>query len=176
MRKRTITLLLLGIALLITGLAVAERGDDGDRKSKNGKAEGTIDGVAVVVEYGRPSANDREIWGGLIPFDKVWRTGANEATTISFDKNVVVGDAAIAAGTYGLFTLPSEDGCTVIFNSVAEQWGAFDYDESKDVARVSAVSSDTSEFVETFEISIGDEGVSLAWADAAFSFGVGSGD
>ena len=176
MRTRTTSYILLVVGLLlIAGVAVAERGDDADRKSKNGKAEGTIAGVGVVVEYGRPNANDRKIWGGLVPFDKVWRTGANEATTISFAADVTVAGEALAAGTYGLFTLPSEDGCTVIFNSVPEQWGAFDYDKSQDVARIGATKQATDEFVETFEISVGDAGVTMAWADIAFSFGVEAG-
>ncbi len=175
MRIQRTTYLLLSLALLVTGVAVAERGDDADRKSKNGRAEGTIDGVNVVVEYGRPNANDRKIWGGLVPFGKVWRTGANEATTISFDGDVIVEGKTLAAGTYGLFTLPNEGECTVIFNSVAEQWGAFDYDDGKDVARVSVDPTETADFVETFEISVGDDAVTMAWADMTFSFGVEAG-
>jgi hypothetical protein len=169
------TYLLLAIGLVIAAAAMAERGDDADRKSKNGRAEGTIDGVNVVVEYGRPNANNREIWGGLVPFGKVWRTGANEATTISFDADVTVEGETIAAGTYGLFTVPNDGECTIIFNSVAEQWGAFDYDESKDVARVAATPKEMADFVETFEIAIGDAAVTLAWADMAFSFRVQAG-
>jgi len=174
MLMRSKTLFATTAVLLIAGVALAERGDDADRKSKNGHAEGTVDGVSVVVDYGRPNVKGRDIWGGLVPFDAVWRTGANEATAISFDQDVTVEGVAIAAGTYGLFTLPTEDGCTVIFNSVAEQWGAFDYDSSKDAGRVD-VAYGEGEFVETFEISVGDDGVSLAWADRVISFGVQSG-
>ncbi len=74
-------------ALMLTLLALpvlAGRADDANRKSKNGKTEGTIDGVEVTVEFGRPNVNERKIWGGLVPYDKVWRTGADEATPVSF--------------------------------------------------------------------------------------------
>jgi len=173
MSKRFSICTSLAMALLVATAAVAERGDDADRKSKNGKAEGVIDGVSVVVEYGRPNANERQIWGGLVPFGKVWRTGANEATTISFDRDVTVEGAALAAGTYALFTIPSEADCKILFNSVAEQWGAFDYDAGKDVAAVS-VPAQAIDHVETFEITVGDAGVTLSWADRACSFAVGA--
>jgi hypothetical protein len=171
MSKRLSICTSLAVALLVTTAAVAERGDDADRKSKNGRAEGVIDGVSVVIEYGRPNANERQIWGGLVPFGKVWRTGADEATTISFDRDVTVESAAVAAGTYALFTVPSETDCKILFNSVADQWGAFDYDAGKDVASVS-VPAQAIDDVETFEITVGDEAVTLAWADRACSFAV----
>ena len=136
-RKSRRTLAVLALALLAMP-AFAGRGDDADRASKNGKTEGTIDGVEVTLEYGRPNVKGREIWGGLVPWDKVWRTGANEATTISFSADVTVGGETLAAGTYGLFTIPGEDEWTFIFNKVAEQWGAGSYDAGQDALRVSA--------------------------------------
>ncbi len=75
------------------------------------------------------------------------------------------------AGTYALFTLPGEEECAIIFNSVAEQWGAFDYKADKDVATVS-VAPEASEHVETFEISVGDAAVTLSWAETSLSFAV----
>ena len=171
MLNRTKISLILVLAVLVAGVALAERGDDSKRKSKNGRAEGTVDGVSVVVEYGRPNANGRDIWGGLVPFGKVWRTGADEATTITFGGNVSVEGTAVPAGTYALFTKPEEDGATIIFNSVAEQWGAFDYAADKDVATV-MVPLTPCEHVETFEISVGGEGVSLSWADRSMSFSI----
>lgn len=169
------SLLAVALVLAAAGGALAQRGDDADRKSKNGRAEGTIDGVQVVVEYGRPNADGREIWGGLVPYGKVWRTGANEATTISFDGDVRVEGIEVPAGTYALFTVPEEDACTILFNSAAEQWGAFDYDAAKDVASVT-VTPQSAEFVETFEISVAEGAVTLRWADVAISFGAEAAD
>ena len=173
MWTRTKICLILVVGVLVAGIALAERGDDSDRKSKNGRAEGTIDGVTIVIEYGRPNAKERKIWGGLVPYGKVWRTGANEATTISFDQDVTVQGTPVAAGTYALFTLPGEDECTIIFNSVAEQWGAFNYEADKNVATVT-VTPEAVDHVETFEISVGADAVKMSWADQAVSFVVGA--
>jgi len=164
--------LLLAVLLLAAALpAWGERGDDTDRPSKNGKAEGTIDGVEVTVEYGRPKVKDREIWGGLVPYGKVWRTGANEATTITFSQDVKVEGQMLAAGTYGLFAIPSESEWTIAFNSVAQQWGAFDYDKSKDVLRVT-VKPQASEHVEEMTFEVGNGAVTLGWEKLAVSFSV----
>src|SRR5688572_7179005 len=109
----------LALAICTTGPAAADhRGDDSQRKSKNGKAEGTIGGVKVAVEYGRPSVAGRKIWGDLVPYGQIWRAGADEATTIAFDKDVRIEDKTLAAGRYALFLIPSEGDWTVVFNSV----------------------------------------------------------
>lgn len=112
------------------------RGTDETRVSPNGLVGQTIGTTNVVVAYGRPSVRGRAVFGGLVPYGEVWRTGANEATAIYFSKDVRVEGQPLPAGTYGLFTLPTEDGWTVIFNRTAEQWGAFDYDASQDALRV----------------------------------------
>ncbi len=171
MLNRRTTLWALAACLILAGTAFAERGDDAERKSKNGRAEGTVDGVEIVVEYGRPNANDRVIWGGLVPFDKVWRTGANEATTISFSQDAMVEGVAVKAGTYGLFTLPSQDECQVLINSRPDQWGSGEYDSALDLATVTVPFAPV-DFVETFTITVGDSGVTLAWADRSATFSV----
>lgn len=162
------------IALLAALPALAGRGDDSDRVSKNGKTAGTIDGVSVTLEYGRPNVKGRTIWGGLVPYGKVWRTGANEATTITFGADVTVEGETLAAGTYGLFTLPGEGEWTVIFNQVADQWGAFDYDSSKDVLRVTVEPRDH-DMVETMDFVIEGGEVVLRWEKLAVPFAVSAG-
>lgn len=171
MTKRSKIALILALAVLAAGVAVAERGDDSERKSKNGRAEGSLDGVGIVIEYGRPNANGRTIWGGLVPYGQVWRTGADEATTITFDSDVLVEGTAVPAGTYALFTIPGEEETTVVLNSVADQWGAFGYEADKNVASVT-VANEPIDHVETFTITVGDGGVSLAWADRALALDV----
>src|SRR4051812_3645735 len=79
---------------------------------------GKVDDVVVTVNYGSPSVKGRKIWGRLVPYNQVWRTGANEATTFSVSKDVLVEGKPLAAGTYGLFTIPGENDWTVIFNKV----------------------------------------------------------
>ena len=136
--KKNVLISMLVIVLMVVFVSPvsAERGDDTKRKSKNGKLEETIDGVKIVVEYGRPKVNGRAIWGKLVPFDKVWRTGANEANVITFDKNVTIDGKKLAAGSYSLFTIPGKTEWVVIFNSVTKQWGSMKYDKSKDALRV----------------------------------------
>ncbi len=106
----------------------------------------------IKVIYSRPLKKGRTIFGELVPFNKVWRTGADEATEIKFFKDTKFGDNTIKAGTYSLFTIPGEKEWTIILNSDLDVWGAYSYDESKDVARVK-VSPKTGKEVEAFSIS-----------------------
>jgi hypothetical protein len=169
--KRFTVISMLIVAFFIVSVmpAVAQRGDDTKRLSKNGKAEGTIDGVNVTLEYGRPKVKDRVIWGGLVPFDKVWRTGADEATTFTISKDVSVEGKPLPAGTYSLFTIPGEAEWTVIFNKVAKQWGAFRYDKDQDALRVN-VKPVEAEHVEEMTFQIEGNKVVLRWEKLSISF------
>jgi len=172
MRLRSLLLCALALLTVLAVLpASAERGDDAERASKNGKTTGTIDGVAVTLEYGRPNVKERKIWGGLVPYDQVWRTGANEATTISFDHDVTIDGQPLAAGTYALFTIPTEGDWTVIFNKTAEQWGAFDYDQGEDALRIT-VKPQEHDMVETMDFAIDGDQVVLRWEKLAVPFTV----
>ena len=164
--KSSIFLVLVMISLLAVVPSMAQRGDDADRASKNGKAEGSVDGVDVTLEYGSPNVKSRAIWGDLVPYDKVWRTGANEATTISINKDVMVEGKALAAGTYGVFTIPGESEWVVIFNKVPEQWGAMKYDEGEDALRVT-VEPEAAEFVESMMFEIDESDMVLRWEKLA---------
>jgi hypothetical protein len=154
------------MVLLAVVPALAQRGDDADRASKNGKTEGSIEGVGVTLEYGRPNVKGRTIWGGLVPYGEVWRTGANEATTISLTEDVKVEGQELAAGTYGVFTIPGESEWVVIFNKVPNQWGAMKYDEAEDALRVT-VEPTAAEFVESMEFGIDGSDVVLRWENLA---------
>lgn len=143
-------------ALLLTLIAspalAQERGNDEARPSPNATVSQTIGTTIATVGYSRPSVRDREIFGGLVPFDAVWRTGANEATTISFSSDVMVEGQMLAAGTYGLFTIPSQDSWTIIFNNTAEQWGSMGYDDAQDALRVTVEPMANAPMQEQFEI------------------------
>lgn len=95
----------------------------------------TIGYTNVEINYGTPGVKGRKIWGGLVPYNEVWRTGANEATTIQFDNDVIIKGKLIPAGSYSLFTIPTEKDWTVILNKVYDQWGAFKYDKNEDFYR-----------------------------------------
>ncbi len=96
----------------------------------------TVGLTDVTIKYSRPGVKGRAIWGALVPYDKVWRTGANEATTITFSDDVTVEGQKLPKGTYSLHTIPGQTQWGVIFNSVADQWGSYSYDPAKDVLRV----------------------------------------
>lgn len=170
MKRVTVISMLIVVFLIVSVMpALAERGDDTNRKSKNGKVEGTIDDVNVTLEYGRPRVKERKIWGGLVPFDKVWRTGADEATTFTINKDIIVEGKQLAAGTYSLFTIPGEDEWTIIFNNVAKQWGAFRYDKSQDALRVK-VKPTAAEHVEEMTFKIEGNKVVLQWEKLSIPF------
>ena len=113
----------------------------------------TIGLTDISVNYNTPSVKGREIWGKLVPYGKLWRTGANEATVVTFSEDVVVQGEPLKAGTYSLFTIPeNHDNWTIIFNKNPNQWGTFDYKESDDVLRV-PVQAIPAEFHETLFFS-----------------------
>ncbi len=117
----------------------------------------------------------RTIFGELEPYGKVWRTGANEATTIEVSTDVEIEGEPLPAGKYALFTIPTEDDWTVVFNKTPEQWGAYDYDEAEDALRVEVTPEETDEPTEQLTFEIGDDGqVTMMWANAAVSFNVAS--
>ena len=111
----------------------------------------------VKVVYGQPYKRDRQIFGDLVPYGEVWRTGANEATELTTTKDILIAGQQLAAGTYTLFSIPREDQeWTIILNSQLGQWGAFDYPESKDVLRVDVPSMDKQATTEAFTIQFGE--------------------
>jgi tetratricopeptide (TPR) repeat protein len=90
----------------------------------------------ITINYHRPLANDRKVWGGLVPYGQVWRAGANENTTITFSDPVTIEGKPLAAGTYGLHMIPNEDQWTIIFSKMHTAWGSFSYDQAEDALRV----------------------------------------
>ena len=98
----------------------------------------------IEIKYGSPSVNGRKLWGALVPYDKVWRAGANNATTIEFSTEVTIEGLTLDSGKYSFFVIPKEKGkWTVIFNKTHKQWGAFKYDESEDALRVDVMARKT---------------------------------
>lgn len=105
------------------------------RKSPKASVSYTIGMTEVTVRYGAPAAGERKIWGGLVPYNEIWRAGANEATTVEFSTEVNLEGQTVRAGKYALFLIPGEDEWTVILNKVADQWGTSSYDEDQDEVR-----------------------------------------
>ena len=118
------------------------------------RSEWTIDGANISIEYGRPALKGREV-SALAPTGQVWRTGADEATTLKTDKMLMFGSLHLAAGTYTLYTLPTEKGWQLIVNKQTGQWGTV-YDEKQDAGRVPMTVGKTTAPVEQLTISIDD--------------------
>jgi hypothetical protein len=110
----------------------------------------------ITLEYSRPGVKGRTIFGDLVPFDKIWRTGANMASKITFSDDVKIEGKDLQAGSYALFTIPGRDKWTVIFSSNPDQSGLAQYKESEDVLRVSVIPEKTDRKMETFTIGIND--------------------
>jgi hypothetical protein len=113
----------------------------------------TVGGAHVLVDFGRPMRRGRTIFGNVVPWDTVWRTGANQATQLITDKNLVIGGTPVPAGTYSLFTIPSPKGWQLIINKQHGQWGT-DYDSKQDLARVPMTVRTVATPVERLEIAI----------------------
>lgn len=127
----------LAVAALPAKLNAQERGNEEPRTSPNASVSQTIGTTIVTVSYSRPGVKGRKIYGELVPYDTIWRTGANEATTITLSGNITVQGKKLPAGSYSLYTIPSEGGAwTVIFNKKIA-WG-IPYPEGSDVLRVEA--------------------------------------
>ncbi len=137
MRLRS--LFVLGFVSFLAQPTLAQQNLTVPRVSPHASVSQTIGLTDVTIDYHRPAINGRAIYGGLVPYDQVWRAGANDNTTISFSSPVTVAGAALDAGTYGLHMIPRQSGTwTVIFSTMADAWGSFSYDEAEDAARIEA--------------------------------------
>jgi hypothetical protein len=106
------------------------------RPSPNAKMTQTVGVTDITVEYSSPAVKGRKIWGGVVPYDQVWRTGANAATKITFSRDVVIADKPVPAGSYAFFAIPAPTKWTLILSKNANQMGAFGYKQAEDLLRV----------------------------------------
>ncbi|MEP6574174.1 MAG: DUF2911 domain-containing protein [Gemmatimonadota bacterium] len=129
-------------------------------------ARAEIGGAKVMVDYGRPARRGRAIFGGIVPWGEVWRTGANAATQLITDHALTIGGTAVPAGTYSLWTVPTQNGATLIINSQHGQWGT-EYDGSKDFVKIPLTSVHAAEPVDRFTITLAPSGnggtLLMAW-------------
>lgn len=130
----------------------------------------------IEIKYGSPKVNKREVWGDLVPYNKVWRAGANKATTFSFGTDVLINGHLLEEGIYSFFILPTDgDEWIGIFNKVADQWGSFNYDQAEDAMRITLTVKDGNEHKESLSYRIHsldtDKGsISLEWGSKSMNF------
>ncbi len=153
--------LAVGVSLfmLIAVLAVAQQPpqDKSKRPSPHETAAVTLKGKKITIDYGRPFLKGRKVGQELAPFGKVWRTGADEATALNTEIDLNIGGMKVPAGSYTLYTLPSEGTWKLIINKQTGQWGT-KYDESQDLGRVDMKKTDLPQSVEQFTISFDKKG------------------
>lgn len=166
----------LGLILAAAGCVAPLRAQPTHPNSPHEKASVTLSGHSVTVEYGRPYLKGRKAVGGaLVPYGgEVWRTGADEATTLTTAADLLIGDLKVPAGTYSLFTIAAPGSWTLIVNKRADQWGAFTYDKALDLGRASMSLSKPGALVEQFTIafkSIDDKSalLTLTWENMTAS-------
>jgi hypothetical protein len=167
MRKSLCTI--FSVIVVLASVAAAQQKS---RPSPAAVAETALNGKKVSIAYSQPSMRGRKIMGGLVPYGQVWRTGANDATTLTTDTDLMIGGADVPAGTYTLYSLPSEGTWKLIINKQTGQWGT-EYHEEKDLARVDmkkeALSSPVETFVISFEPKTNPTALVMEWENTKLS-------
>ena len=167
MKKPIIT---KALVLALTGVFMSSvLWAQGGQASPAAKATGKLkDGANIVIDYSSPGVKGRKIWGDLVPYDKVWRAGANKATVLTTDKEIKVEGKKIPAGKYSLYAIPGEKEWTIILNSATGQWGinmdgSTTEDPAKDVLRVKVKPKKSKEFTERMTYTVGEKQIALVW-------------
>jgi tetratricopeptide (TPR) repeat protein len=144
--------------------------------SSNTTIAQSVGNTLITVEYERPLARERKIFGELVPWNKVWRTGAGQCTRIGFAEDVLVQGKKIAAGKYSLFTIPNPDKWIIILNSDTSLYGSYDYNSNKDVIRFEVIPTNTYRHYEAFTIDIDliktNANIYLAWVNTQVVFNI----
>jgi hypothetical protein len=165
------TLLIIPALLLSASPLVAQ---DKPRVSPHETVNATVGDAKITIVYGRPYSKDpksgekRKIWGGLVPFGKVWRMGADEATLLTTDKAIAIAGNDIAPGTYSLYLWPEEGGAKLIVNKQTGQWGT-KYDEKQDLVRIDLKKEAAAKPVDQFTIAVDNGVLKLMWEDTQYS-------
>ena len=149
--------------LLVSLHSFCQSEDKSKRPSPPAITTGKIGDATITINYSQPSVKGRKVWGGIVPFGQVWRSGANEATTFTSTKDIKVEGKTLKAGTYGFFTIPEQNEWTIIFNSVPTQWGAYKYEAAKDVLRVKAKPVKSSTMNEKLVYTIEKNQLDISW-------------
>jgi hypothetical protein len=141
------------LPLAALAISTATMAQDLPKTSPYGEVEQVVGLTTVEVDYSRPSVRGRQIFGGLLPYDKLWRLGANQNTTIEVSGPVVIDGKTLDKGEYSMFAIPGKDSWTIIFNKNTKLWGESDYNEKEDALRVHAKVEPSGEFTETLTFS-----------------------
>ncbi|MFC3414797.1 DUF2911 domain-containing protein [Algoriphagus hitonicola] len=169
------TFSMLAVALFLIGTAAYSQQLQMPQASPSAKISQKVGLTDVTVDYSRPSTKGRKIFGELVPYGQVWRTGANAATILDFSTDVEISGNPIPAGKYAMYSIPDKDKWTIVFSKNTELWGAIGYNTDEDVLRFEVEPKKLSRKYETFEISFNnmtDDGadLSLKWENTRIDF------
>ncbi len=144
--------------------------DKSQRPSPPAQVSQAVGDAMVTIDFSQPSKKGRIIFGDLVKFGEVWRTGANETSWIELSKEMKIEGKTLAAGKYGLYTIPGEEEWVIIFNTVWSGWGAYDYKKKDDVLRIKVPVEKLDSVVEKFTINIEGGDVTMAWDQTQITF------
>jgi len=154
------------IGVFLMAICMATVANAQEKKAPASPAEtatGKINGATITINYGSPSVKGRTIWGELVPYGKVWRAGANDATTFETDKEITVEGKKLPAGKYSFFVIPEKDAATIVFNKEFKQWGAYKMNEKEDVLRVKVTPKKSASLTEKLVYKVNKDNVTLSW-------------
>ena len=168
MKKRSFLKSLVLILIAASSSAIYAQGNKASRPSPPDSTTGKVNGASITINYSSPSVKGRQIWGSLVPYDKEWRAGANEATIFETDKDIKVEGKALPAGRYSLFARPGANEWTFIFNSETGQWGIkrtgeANFDQAKTVLSVKAKPAKSASMNERLKYEVTGQGFVLRW-------------
>lgn len=157
-----------GVLTFVLLLSTSAIWAQGAKSSPAATATGAINGANITIKYSSPAVKGRKIYGGLVPYDQVWRAGANEATVFTTDKKVMIVKTPLEAGSYSIYVIPGEKSWKVIFNSETGQWGTAKGNVSsrvpaKDVISIDVKTVKTAALEENLKYEISPKGFVLAW-------------
>ncbi|MCC6587865.1 MAG: DUF2911 domain-containing protein [Bryobacterales bacterium] len=176
-RRSLLTLAGIAAAGIAATLVFTAQAQQPPRKSPHETSTFVLGGKKITITYGRPYKKGREIFGGLEPLGKVWRTGADEATVLTTEGDLMLGPLHVVAGSYSLFTIPEKGKWTIILNKTVKQWGAFKYDQAQDYGRAEMKVTKAPSTVEQLTIDIEKKGAEngnlrILWDDTVASIPV----
>ncbi|RWX00398.1 DUF2911 domain-containing protein [Flavobacterium cerinum] len=157
--KFTTKITMLLVAVFMTTVSVAQ---EKKQASPAATAKGTISGANITINYSSPFVKGRVIWGELVPYNKVWRAGANAPTTFETDKALKIEGKDLPAGKYAVYVIPEKDAATVVFGKDPKM-SAYDYDQAKDQLRVKVKTKKSAKMNESLVYTVNKNNVTLSW-------------
>lgn len=163
--------LLLSTVLILGTVGFATAQQKKTPASPPAETSATIGGKAVAIKYNSPSVKGRKIFGGLVPFGQVWRAGANAATSLHTETDLMIGTLAVPKGDYTLYVIPTEKEWTLAVNKQTGQWGT-EYSQANDLGRTKMTIKATPALVESFKITLTDKALTMEWENTTATVSV----